>query len=212
MRPGTPKNTPPGPGSQPTANAAMMSRTPTTNMVHSTTGWSTNLRHCARVIIARMWLWTAVRASGLAGKLRSGLASLRRARGKSAPHSSFVVVIPPANQRRTQVPGSAGMTGLPLVAATIATVAYLGLEVRAVEVQGQRRPACSSSPLSDSPTRQWPKVASVRAAPASMRLSVRGFHAVIRVARTIADLAVAEQVGRIHVAEALSYRRQAPRY
>ena len=85
MRPGTPKNTPPGPGSHPTANAAMMSRTPTTNIVHSTTGWSTNLRHCARVIIARMWLWTAVRASGLAGKLRSGLASLRRARGSLPP-------------------------------------------------------------------------------------------------------------------------------
>jgi magnesium chelatase family protein len=34
---------------------------------------------------------------------------------------------------------------------------------------------------------------------------------VLRVARTIADLAGAEKVGRIHVAEALSYRRQAPR-
>jgi magnesium chelatase family protein len=33
----------------------------------------------------------------------------------------------------------------------------------------------------------------------------------LRVARTIADLAGAEQVGRIHVAEALSYRRQPPR-
>lgn len=48
-------------------------------------------------------------------------------------------------------------------------------------------------------------------AAAAMRLSARGFHRVIRVARTIADLAGAEQVGRIHVAEALSYRRQAPR-
>jgi magnesium chelatase family protein len=45
----------------------------------------------------------------------------------------------------------------------------------------------------------------------AMRLSARGFHRVLRVARTIADLAGAEQVGRIHVAEALSYRRQAPR-
>jgi len=48
-------------------------------------------------------------------------------------------------------------------------------------------------------------------AAAAMRLSARGFHRVLRVARTIADLAGAEQVGRIHVAEALSYRRSAPR-
>ena len=43
-----------------------------------------------------------------------------------------------------------------------------------------------------------------------MRLTARGYHRVLRVARTIADLAGDEGVGRPHVAEALCYRRLAP--
>ncbi|MFC3581559.1 YifB family Mg chelatase-like AAA ATPase [Sphingomonas hylomeconis] len=48
-------------------------------------------------------------------------------------------------------------------------------------------------------------------ASAAMRLSARGYTRILRVARTIADLAGHGEVGRLQVAEALSYRRQAPR-
>jgi len=40
----------------------------------------------------------------------------------------------------------------------------------------------------------------------AMRLSARGYHRVLKLARTLADLDGAETVARIHVAEALSYR------
>ena len=39
-----------------------------------------------------------------------------------------------------------------------------------------------------------------------MRLTARGYHRVLRVARTLADLDGIESVGRLHIAEALSYR------
>jgi magnesium chelatase family protein len=44
----------------------------------------------------------------------------------------------------------------------------------------------------------------------AMHLSARGYTRILRVARTIGDLAGEEQVKRIHVAEALSYRRRPP--
>ncbi|KPH60586.1 YifB family Mg chelatase-like AAA ATPase [Novosphingobium sp. ST904] len=44
----------------------------------------------------------------------------------------------------------------------------------------------------------------------AMRLSARGYTRILRVARTIADLDSATEVQRVHVAEALSYRRRPP--
>jgi len=40
-----------------------------------------------------------------------------------------------------------------------------------------------------------------------MKLSARGYHRVLKVARTIADLSGADTVSKSHIAEALSYRR-----
>ena len=46
----------------------------------------------------------------------------------------------------------------------------------------------------------------LRDAADAMRLSARGYHRVLKVARTLADLDGEEKVGRTHLAEALSYR------
>ena len=42
----------------------------------------------------------------------------------------------------------------------------------------------------------------LREAAETMKLSARGYHRVLRVARTLADLDAAERVGRLHLAEA----------
>jgi magnesium chelatase family protein len=48
----------------------------------------------------------------------------------------------------------------------------------------------------------------LREAADAMALSARGYHRVLRVARTLADLDNAEMPCRLHIAEALSYRQR----
>jgi len=55
-------------------------------------------------------------------------------------------------------------------------------------------------------------IALLRQAAETLHLSARGFHRTLRVARTLADLDGVETVGRIHVAEALSYRGEVLRH
>ncbi|TJV00947.1 MAG: ATP-binding protein, partial [Mesorhizobium sp.] len=44
-----------------------------------------------------------------------------------------------------------------------------------------------------------------------LAFSARAYHRVLKVARTLADLDASETVGRIHLAEAISYRMSAER-
>ncbi|GER05914.1 hypothetical protein JCM17843_02240 [Kordiimonadales bacterium JCM 17843] len=45
-----------------------------------------------------------------------------------------------------------------------------------------------------------------------MRLSARGYHRILRVARTLADMDGAADIRHAHIAEALSFRRIAPAF
>jgi magnesium chelatase family protein len=66
--------------------------------------------------------------------------------------------------------------------------------------------AASGAVLEDVAKPDASGLALLRDAADAMRLSARGYHRVLRVARTLADLDGAERVGRVHLAEALSYR------
>ncbi|SDR62401.1 magnesium chelatase family protein [Rhizobiales bacterium GAS113] len=54
-------------------------------------------------------------------------------------------------------------------------------------------------------------LALIRSAAEALRLTARGYHRVIKLARTLADLEGEPNIGRIHLAEALSYRTMADR-
>jgi len=77
----------------------------------------------------------------------------------------------------------------------------------AMALQGVRTNAQVGGPVLEEVARaDSAGLALLREAADLMQLSARGYHRVLRVARTLADLDAAEKIGRIHLAEALSYR------
>ncbi len=84
----------------------------------------------------------------------------------------------------------------------VQTARYAALGMKNVRTNAQ----VSASALEEVARADTAGMALLRDAAESMRLSARGYHRVLRVARTLADLDAAERVGRVHLAEALSYR------
>ena len=110
--------------------------------------------------------------------------------------SAADLVLPPPAE------GSAEVAARVAVARAVQTARYEGQGVRTnAEADGELLDRVATP---DDPGRKL-----LAQAAEAMRLSARGYHRVLRVARTIADLAQAESINRIHVAEALSYRRRA---
>jgi magnesium chelatase family protein len=71
--------------------------------------------------------------------------------------------------------------------------------------------ACPAPALEEVARPDGDGVKLIREAADAMRLSARGFHRILKVARTLADLDGEDRVRRLHLAEALSYRAPADR-
>jgi magnesium chelatase family protein len=115
----------------------------------------------------------------------------------AAVTAADLVLPPPAE-------GSAQVAARVAAARAIQTARYRDHVARTnAEAEG---PLLDAVATPDAPGRQLLAEAAV-----AMKLTARGYTRILRVARTIADLAGHDTIGRVHLAEALGYRRQPPR-
>jgi magnesium chelatase family protein len=98
--------------------------------------------------------------------------------------------------------GSREVAARVAIARDIQAERYAALNLEGIRVNAQ----ASGSVLEEIAKPDSSGLALLRDAADAMKLSARGYHRVLRVARTLADLDGADKVGRVHLAEALSYR------
>ena len=93
---------------------------------------------------------------------------------------------------------------------TSATVATRVSNARARQLARQGKPnsALSPSEIDAHCTPDETGAALLRAATQKFNFSARAYHRVLKLARTVADMAGVESVAAAHVAEAIAYRRQ----
>src|SRR4029077_21016559 len=109
--------------------------------------------------------------------------------------ASDLILPPPAEGRRVVAEGVADAPG-------VQAERYAALGKEGIRINAQ----ASGPVLEEVAKLDNAGTALIRDAADAMRLSARGYHRVLRVARTLADLDGAEKIGRVHLAEALSYR------
>ena len=78
---------------------------------------------------------------------------------------------------------------------------------RMLDRQGKENARLSTQEMDVYCTPDVEGVVLLRRAVSRLGLSARGYHRVLKVARTIADLACANELGAEHIAEAIQYRR-----
>jgi len=103
--------------------------------------------------------------------------------------------------------GSAEVAARVAAARAIQTRRYAALGLEGVPTNA----ACPAPALEEVARPDAQGLALIREASDAMRLSARGFHRVLKVARTLADLDGEDKVRRLHLAEALSYRSHVDR-